>query len=60
MPSLVLGGADDFGSGRLVPTTSCDQFAATLARWFGVSTTQLPALFPNVANFASQWLSLLG
>jgi uncharacterized protein (DUF1501 family) len=60
MPSLVLGGADDFGGGRIVPTTSCDQFAATLARWFGVSATQLPALFPNVANFASPWLGFLG
>jgi uncharacterized protein (DUF1501 family) len=60
MPSLLLGGADDFGSGRVVPSTSCDQFAATLARWFGVSSTQLPTLFPNLSNFASPWLSFLG
>jgi uncharacterized protein (DUF1501 family) len=60
MPSLVLGGADDFGGGRIVPTTSCDQFAATLARWFGVSATQLPALFPNLSHFASPWLGFLG
>jgi uncharacterized protein (DUF1501 family) len=60
MPSLLLGGVDDFSIGRIVPTTSCDQFAATLARWFGVSATQLPALFPNLSNFASPWLGFLG
>jgi uncharacterized protein (DUF1501 family) len=60
MPSLVLGGADDFGGGRIVPTTSCDQFAATLARWFGVSAAQLPAVFPNLFQFASPWLGFLG
>jgi uncharacterized protein (DUF1501 family) len=39
------------GQGRLLPSTSVDQFAATLARWFGVSDSELNALLPNLRNF---------
>jgi uncharacterized protein (DUF1501 family) len=41
----------DTGSGRLIPTTSCDQFFAELALWLGVSPTDLPLVLPNIANF---------
>jgi uncharacterized protein (DUF1501 family) len=41
------------GQGRLLPTTSVDQYAATLAKWFGVSPTELPSLLPNLKNFGS-------
>jgi len=37
----------------LLPTTSVDQYAATLAKWFGVSPTELPSLLPNLKNFGS-------
>lgn len=60
MPSLAVGGADDFSSGRLVPTTSTDQYAATLAAWFGVQPGDLPGLFPNLKNFNQQTLGFLG
>jgi uncharacterized protein (DUF1501 family) len=60
MPSLVLGGANDFGLGRMVPTTSCDQYAATLAGWFGLSASNLTTVFPNLANFSSSNLGFLG
>jgi uncharacterized protein (DUF1501 family) len=39
------------GQGRLLPSTSVDQYVATLARWFGVSDAELPGLLPNLANF---------
>ena len=39
------------GQGRLLPSTSVDQFAATLARWFGVSDSELASLLPNLRNF---------
>jgi uncharacterized protein (DUF1501 family) len=39
------------GQGRLIPTTSVDQYAATLATWFGVPPADLPAILPNLKNF---------
>jgi uncharacterized protein (DUF1501 family) len=50
--SLYLGGPDDTGRGRWIPSTSVDQYAATLASWFGVSTTNLPIVLPNIGRFA--------
>lgn len=41
------------GQGRLLPTTSVDQYAATLARWFGVGSAELPAVLPNLVNFGT-------
>jgi uncharacterized protein (DUF1501 family) len=60
MPSLQIGGPDDFSLGRLVPTTSTDQFAATLAQWFGVAPGDLPGLFPNLKNFSAPTLGFMG
>lgn len=48
--------ADDVGQGRLIPTTSVDQYAATLATWFGVSPADLRIVLPNIGNYdASTW-----
>jgi uncharacterized protein (DUF1501 family) len=60
MPSLQVGGPDDFGSGRLVPTTSTDQVAATLARWFGLADSDITAMFPNLASFSTRNVGFMG
>lgn len=61
MPNLTIGGPDDLGAGRIVPTTSTDQYSATLARWFGVADADLTSVFPNLANFGSnRTLGFLG
>jgi uncharacterized protein (DUF1501 family) len=39
------------GEGRLLPTTSVDQYAGTLAKWFGVDDAELRTVFPNIENF---------
>jgi uncharacterized protein (DUF1501 family) len=39
------------GQGRLLPTTSVDQYAATLAKWFGVADAELPGILPDIGNF---------
>jgi uncharacterized protein (DUF1501 family) len=44
---------DQVGQGRLLPSTSVDEFAATLARWFGCSASELPGILPNVGNFTN-------
>lgn len=60
-PNLALGGPDDSGSrGAMIPSTAIDQYGATLARWFGVPTAQLPSVFPNVGNFGSSDLGFFG
>lgn len=54
-PNLQLGGSDDVtGEGRWLPTTSVDQYAATLANWFGVSSAQLTTVAPNIGAFANK------
>lgn len=53
MPELVIGGAQDSGRGRLIPTTSIDQYAATLASWYGLSASDIADIFPNLGNFSN-------
>lgn len=60
-PTLVLGGPNDADqNGRWIPTTALDQYAATLATWFGVGAANLPSIFPNLANFTTGNLGFLG
>ena len=48
---FTLNSSDDFGDGRIIPTTSVDEYAATLAKWFGLSTSEINAVFPNLSRF---------
>jgi uncharacterized protein (DUF1501 family) len=57
--NMLMGGPDDTSQGRYIPTTSVDQYAATLAKWFGVSVGRLPDLFPNLRRFNNQDLGFL-
>ena len=50
-PAVANNGPDDVGQGRLLPTTSVDQYAATLGKWFGVSDTDLLTVLPNLKNY---------
>jgi uncharacterized protein (DUF1501 family) len=58
-PTLALGGPDDVGvdsweqQGRWIPTSSVDQYAATLLNWMGATAGQLDTVLPNLANFGS-------
>jgi uncharacterized protein (DUF1501 family) len=60
-PSLAFGSPNDTNTrGTLIPTSSVDQYAATLAQWFGVPTSGLSAIFPNIGNFPTSNLGFLG
>lgn len=59
-PTLALGGPDDTDQrGRWIPTTSVDQYAATLAAWYGLSASDAPAVFPLLGNFSPSNLGFL-
>ena len=55
-PEYANNGPSDVGQGRLLPTISVDQYASTLASWFGVSDTDMRTVLPNIGNYnSSTW-----
>jgi uncharacterized protein (DUF1501 family) len=52
-PQIGVNTDDDVGAGRLLPRVSVDQYAGTLAKWFGLTDAQIQTIFPNVVNFGS-------
>ena len=60
-PELRLGGPSDTDTrGRWIPTVSVEQYAATLASWYGVSASDLPVVFPNLGRFSTATLGFMG
>jgi uncharacterized protein (DUF1501 family) len=58
-PSLAFGSQNDTNMrGTIIPTTSVDQYGATLATWFGVPNSSLATIFPNSVNFPASSLNL--
>ena len=53
-PAMAVSGPDDVGQGRLLPSTSVDQFGATLASWLGISDSNLPIVVPHIGSFSKQ------
>lgn len=58
-PTLLVGGPSDTNTGRWVPTTSVDQYGATLAKWFGVSASSMSSVFPYVGRFSTADLGFM-
>jgi uncharacterized protein (DUF1501 family) len=60
MPSLAQNNnPDDAGYGQIIPTTGVDQYAATLASWFGVASGDLTTLFPRLGEYNSPNLGFM-
>ena len=60
-PVVGVDQTNDVGEGRLIPTTAVEQYAGTLARWFGLSDGQIREVFPNFGNFGSNpYLGFMG
>jgi len=58
-PVLEIGGAADVGGGRFIPAVSSDQYAATLAKWFGIADAQMATIAPSIGNFLDNDLGFL-
>jgi uncharacterized protein (DUF1501 family) len=59
VPALVVNGPDDTDEGRWIPTTSVDEYSATLAKWFGVAPTDMATVFPNLSRFSTPDLGFM-
>jgi uncharacterized protein (DUF1501 family) len=62
-PTFQLGGPSDTDggspTGRWIPTTSVDEYSASLARWFGVPESALDVIFPNLNRFPTRGLPFM-
>ena len=58
-PVHQVNGPDDTSTGRWIPSTSVDEYSATLAKWFGVDPNHLPVVFPNLGRFAAPDLGFM-
>ena len=59
-PTLVNTGPDDADTrGRFIPSTSVEQYAATLSKWFGLPDADIPIAFPNSGNFPTMDLGFM-
>jgi uncharacterized protein (DUF1501 family) len=58
-PLLQIGSAQDVGGGRFIPTVSADQYASTLANWFGVADADMSQVAPSINNFDVRNLGFL-
>lgn len=58
-PVLEIDGPNDTGRGRWIPTTSVDEYSATLARWFGVPESELETVLPNIGRFRTRDLGFM-
>jgi uncharacterized protein (DUF1501 family) len=60
-PTLLLSGPDDTDErGRWIPTTAIEQYAGTLATWFGLRPADVPVVFPLIGRFARPNLGFMG
>lgn len=60
MPSLEIGGPDDYRKdGRIIPTTSVEQYANPILQWFGMSDNQIATVLPNLTAFDANALDFM-
>jgi len=59
LPQLAINSDDTVENNRIIPTSSVDQYGATLARWFGMNESELNTLFPNLQNFDQRDMGFL-
>ncbi len=58
-PDQALNAPNNFSRGQMIPGIGVEQYAATLAQWMGVASTDLNTIFPNLTNFSSRNLGFV-
>lgn len=56
IPPADFGHSQDAGGGRLIPTTSVEEFAEPLGRWFGLTQAEVISVLPNLVGSRSSKL----
>lgn len=60
MPGFDIGSSSYTESrGRLIPSTSVEQYAATIGSWFGLESSEMRTALPNLGNFNTQNLGFM-
>ncbi|WP_251358998.1 DUF1501 domain-containing protein [Kangiella sp. TOML190] len=60
MPSLEIGGIDDYrDDGRIIPTSSVEQYAKPILDWYGMDANQLATILPNLSAFDANALDFM-
>ncbi len=60
MPSLEIGGVDDYRSdGRIIPTTSVEQYAKPILDWFNMEPSQISTIIPNLGAFNANAINFM-
>ncbi|MFK8083010.1 MAG: DUF1501 domain-containing protein [Granulosicoccus sp.] len=59
LPSLELNGPDSVNRGRILPTLSATQYAATLLDWVGLQEHQINDVLPTLQNFSTRNLDFM-
>jgi uncharacterized protein (DUF1501 family) len=60
LPELALNSKDDVADGRMIPTTSSEEYGAQLAKWFGLSDSEVAQVFPTLSRFDQTNVNFLG
>lgn len=58
-PMVSVTSDDQVGQGRLLPTTSVDEYSSTLALWMGVPLSEMHTVAPNIGRFAKPDLGFM-
>lgn len=59
MPRMATDGPDAVRNGRVIPTLSASQYAATLLRWAGLQESSLDLVLPDLGNFSARDLGFM-
>mgnify|MGYP000406846263 FL=1 len=59
IPELALNSNNDLGDGRMIPTTSSEEYGAQLAKWFGLTDAEVSQVFPTLSRFEQNNVNFL-